>query len=309
MIASVVLALITIGLLIGLGAGLRRAGFPGQTFWPQAERLSYYVLLPALFVHGLATAHLDGVPVVTLALALIAATCTVAGGLLAARRYLGFEGAAFTSVFQGGVRFNNYVGVSATIGVFGAQGIALAAVANAAIVPTANILCVLVFARFGTGGRPQPAAILRQLALNPLVVACFLGIGLQVTGLGLPPGIEPMLKALGQASLPLGLLCVGAALDLSAARTWMRPVLVSSAVKFLVMPFATVLACQAFGLHGPAAATALIFQVLPTASSSYIMARQLGGDAPLMAGIIAAQTILAGLAIPLVLLGLQGFAV
>jgi predicted permease len=89
----------------------------------------------------------------------------------------------------------------------------------------------------------------------------------------------------------------------------MRPVLVSSAVKFLVMPLATVLACRAFGLHGPAAATALIFQVLPTASSSYIMARQLGGDAPLMAGIIAAQTMLAGLAIPLVLLGLQGIAV
>ncbi|SFG73902.1 AEC family transporter [Methylobacterium gossipiicola] len=309
MIASVVLALIPIGLLIALGAVLRRAGFPGETFWPQAERLSYYVLLPALFVHGLATAHLDGVPVFTLALALMAATCAVAAGLLAARQKLGFEGAAFTSVFQGGVRFNNYVGVSATIGVFGAQGIALAAVANAAIVPTVNILCVLVFARFGTGGRPQPAAILRQLALNPLVVACFLGIGLQATGLGLPPGIEPMLKALGQASLPLGLLCVGAALDLSAARTWMRPVLVSSVVKFLVMPFATVLACRAFGLHGPAAATALIFQVLPTASSSYIMARQLGGDAPLMAGIIAAQTILAGLAIPLVLLGLQGFAV
>ena len=48
-----------------------------------------------------------------------------------------------------------------------------------------------------------------------------------------------------------------------------------------------------------AAVTALLFQALPTASSSYIMARQLGGDAPLMAGITAAQTVLAALAIPL----------
>jgi predicted permease len=309
MIASVVLALVPIGLLIALGAGLRRTGFLGQTFWPQAEHLSYYVLLPALFVHGLATAHLDGVPVFAFAVVLIVSTCTVAVALLAAHRRLGFRGPAFTSVFQGGIRFNNYVGVSATIGVFGAQGVALAAVANAAIVPTVNILCVLVFARFGTGGRPRPAAILRQLGLNPLVVACCGGILLQATGLGLPPGLEPMLKALGQASLPLGLLCVGAALDLSAARTWMRPVLVASGIKFLVMPVVTVLACRALGLHGPAAATALIFQVLPTASSSFIMARQLGGDAPLMAGIIAAQTMLAGLAIPLVLLSLQGIAV
>jgi predicted permease len=37
------------------------------------------------------------------------------------------------------------------------------------------------------------------------------------------------------------------------------------------------------------------------------MARQLGGDAPLMAGILALQTVLAGLAIPLVMLILEGF--
>ena len=41
MIASVLLALVPIGLLIALGAGLRRAGFPGEAFWPQAERRSY----------------------------------------------------------------------------------------------------------------------------------------------------------------------------------------------------------------------------------------------------------------------------
>jgi malonate transporter len=43
----------------------------------------------------------------------------------------------------------------------------------------------------------------------------------------------------------------------------------------------------------------LLFQALPTASSSYIMARQLGGDAPLMAGIIASQTLLAAVALPI----------
>jgi predicted permease len=307
-IGPILLALVPIALLIGLGALLRRAAFVSEAFWPQAERLGYYVLLPALFIHGLGTARLDGVPVAALAGVLVVSTLAVAAILLAARPHLGFDGAAFTSVFQGGVRFNNYVGVSAAAGLFGAQGIALAAVANAAIVPTVNVLCVLVFARFGAGGRLTGCAVLRQLALNPLLVACAIGIGLQAAGLGLPPGLEPMLKALGQASLPLGLLCVGAALEFGAARRWARPVAVASAAKFVLMPLATLLACRAFDLHGPAAATALLFQALPTASSSYILARQLGGDAPLMAGITAAQTVLAGAAIPLVLMGLLGLA-
>lgn len=304
MTGTILLALLPIVLLIGLGAALRRSRFLGDAFWPQAERLGFYILLPALFVHGLVTAPLAGIPIGALASVLVASTLVVAGGLLACRRFLGLEGSAFTSVFQGGIRFNNYVGVSVAAGLFGTQGIALAAVANAAIVPTVNILCVLVFARFGSLGRPSFAGLLRLLALNPLVLACLVGIGMKVAGLSLPPGIEPALRALGQASLPLGLLCVGAALDFGTARAWMRPILVASVAKFVAMPLATLAACLALGLHGPAAATALLFQALPTASSSYIMARQLGGDAPLMAGITAVQTVLAGLSMPLILIGL-----
>ncbi|WP_024302045.1 AEC family transporter [Pseudogulbenkiania sp. MAI-1] len=307
MIITLLLALLPIALLIALGAGLRRRAFLAESFWPQAERLGYYVLLPALFLHGLATARLGGVPVLAMVATLAVSTLSVAAMLVAMRRHLMVDDAAFTSVFQGGVRFNNYVGVSAAAGLFGAQGVALAAVANAAIVPTVNVLCVLVFARYGRNGNPSLRGIARQLALNPLVVACFIGIVLQVTGLGLPAVVEPVLKALGQAPLPLGLLCVGAALDFSTARSWMRPVGVASLTKFALMPLATLAACHVFGLQGPAAIAALLFQALPTASSSYIMARQLGGDAPLMAGIIASQTVLAGLALPLSVLGLMGW--
>ncbi len=72
------------------------------------------------------------------------------------------------------------------------------------------------------------------------------------------------------------------------------------------MPLSAALACAALDLHGPAAITVLPFQALPTASSSYIMARQLGGDAPLMADITAVQTVLAGIAIPLAMAALSG---
>lgn len=299
MTLALLIALVPIALLIAMGAWLRRSGFLAESFWPQAERLGYYVLLPSLFLHGMATARLDGVPVQAMIMALVGSTLMVAALLVGARAWVGGEDAAFTSVFQGGVRFNNYVGVSAMVGLFGAQGVALAAVANAAIVPTVNILCVLVFARFGSGGRMPPAKVARQVALNPLVLACFAGMSLHGLGIGLPAMVEPALRALGQASLPLGLLCVGAALELSAARRWLRPLAFSSFAKFLLMPLAALLACHLCGLDGAAAVAVLVFQALPTASSSYIMARQLGGDAPLMAGIIACQTLLAALALPL----------
>ncbi|UFH48034.1 AEC family transporter [Pseudomonas sp. KNUC1026] len=299
MTLALLIALVPIALLIALGAWLKRSGFLADGFWPQAERLGYYVLLPSLFLHGMATARLEGVPVQGMILALVGSTVLVAALLFSARAWVGGEDPAFTSVFQGGVRFNNYVGVSAMVGLFGAQGVALAAVANAAIVPTVNILCVLVFARYGSSGTMPPGKVARQVALNPLVLACFAGMSLHGLGIGLPAMVEPALRALGQASLPLGLLCVGAALELGAARQWLRPLAFSSFAKFLLMPLAALLACHVCGLDGAAAVAVLVFQALPTASSSYIMARQLGGDAPLMAGIIACQTLLAALALPL----------
>lgn len=302
MTLSLLTALLPVALLIVLGAWLKRRQFLADNFWAQAERLAYYVLLPSLFFHGLATAKLDGVPFQSMVAVLVLSTVLVSLMLLSARVLITQDNAAFTSVFQGGIRFNNYVGVSAAAGLFGVQGIALAAVANAAIVPTVNILCVLVFAKYGSGGRMPFSKVLKQLALNPLVLACFAGGFIQVWGWELPLGIEPMLKALGQASLPLGLLCVGAALEFGSMKHWLRPVGYSSLVKFLIMPLVTLWACHLFGLEGKAAVAALLFQALPTASTSYIMARQLGGDAPLMARIIACQTLLAGVALPAVVL-------
>ncbi|MDP4021263.1 AEC family transporter [Methylobacterium sp. NEAU 140] len=304
MTGAVLLALLPIVVLIGLGALLRHRRFLDDRFWPQAERLCYYVLVPCLFFHGLATARLEALPVGELALTLVLSTVAVAVLVVALRPLLGVEGPAFTSVFQGSVRFNNYVGVTLATGLFGAKGLALAAICNAAIVPTVNILCVLVFARHGSA-RLTGRGILRQVATNPLVLGSFGGIAFQALGLGIPAGLEPALRALGAAALPLGLLCIGAALEFRAARHWVRPVVSSSAMKFLAMPAVTVLVAAPLGLDGPALTTALLFQALPTASSAYVMARQLGGDAPLMAGITATQTVLAIAVLPLVLVGLD----
>jgi len=306
MTMPVLMALLPVIILIGLGMALRQRRFLAESFWPQAERLGYYVLLPSLFVHGLAMAHLEALPVRDLAVTLILSTLAVAALVMALRPLLGLDGPAFTSVFQGSVRFNNYVGVTLAAGLFGTQGIALAAICNAAIVPTVNVLCVLVFARHGSAGL-DGRGILKQHVSNPLVVASLGGIAFQLAGLRIPPGLHSAMRSLGGASLPLGLLCVGAALDFGTARRWAGPVASSSLMKFLAMPAATVLVALATGLNGQALTTALLFQALPTASSAYIMARQLGGDAPLMAGITAIQTVLAIVAIPLVLIGLTGW--
>lgn len=300
MIAAILLALTPAVGLIGLGYGLRAAHFLPEAFWPGAERLAYFVLLPALLIDGLASADLSNVPVARLAVVLAGGLLVVSAVLVALRPWLDVDGPAFTSVFQGGIRFNNYVGLSVAGGLLGAPGVAMAALANAIIVPTVNVLAILVFARFAQG-EASLRGIARSVATNPLIVACALGAALQATGWGVPPGLGPILRALGQASLPLGLLCVGAAFDVLAIRQGAQAAAVATVAKFGLLPAVTFALCLTLEVTGSAALIAMLFQTLPTATSAYILARHLGGDAPLMAGIVALQTLVAALAIPLAL--------
>ena len=300
MLTLIFSALLPIALIIGLGHLLRRFNFLNQEFWPQAERLAYFVLLPLLFAHGLFKADLSGVPIGLIAVGLVGPATIGTLFLLLANRVTRFDGPVLTSVIQGGIRFNNYVGVTAAVGLLGVSGAALAAVVNAILVPTVNVLCALVFARYGER-QPTAMGVIKSIALNPLILGCLGGVALRLTGIALPAGLEGLMQAMGQAALPVGLLCVGAALNWEALGRGIGPALAASATRFVFVPAVTAAICLAVGLTGPAALVVLLIQCLPTASSAYVMARQLGGDAPLMAGIIAFQTLVAVVTVPVTL--------
>lgn len=301
MIETAVWALVPVILLIGLGNLLRRSEFLESSFWSQAERACYYLLLPALFFHGLTTADINDLPIWNLAGVLLASTLLVATLVFLAKPLMRVSGGEFTSVFQGSIRFNNYIGVTVAAGVYGTEGIAFAALCNAVLVPTVNLLCVVVLSRFGSM-RLTVLRVLKQVVTNPLILACVAGILMQTANFGLPPGIEPTLNYLGGAAMPLGLLCVGAALQFTNTRAWVRPIALASIAKFVVLPAVTFLVAYLVGLGSQGLVIAMLFQALPTASSSYILSRQLGGDAPLMAGTIAVQTLLGMLVLPVVLI-------
>ena len=99
----------------------------------------------------------------------------------------------------------------------------------------------------------------------------------------------------------MGLMTVGAGLQLKALRGASLPFIVSSALKLVGFPLMTAGLALLLGLEGMMVQVAVLLSALPTATSAYILARQLGGDAPLMAGIISGQTLLAIVTIPLML--------
>ncbi|OHZ02924.1 AEC family transporter [Salinicola sp. MIT1003] len=288
-------------LLILLGAALGWARFPGGDFWPRLERFIYYLLFPAMLVATLATADVRQVPVLRLGVTLLGTMTLLGLGLWLARHRLALAPPAFTSTFQGVVRFNTYVGVAGATALHGAAGTTVAAVAVALMVPTANILCVLAFIASGTLGSASLRRSAVALLRNPLILACLLGIVLNLGGIGLPGWSFEAIELLGDAALPLGLVAVGVALRPQALWHSGKAFWLSSALKLLVTPMIVLTLAWMVGLHGADRDIALLFAALPTATSAYILARQLGGDAELMAAVITGQTLLAMATLPLLL--------
>ena len=286
-------------LLILLGALLGWRRLPGGDFWVQMERLIYFLLFPAMLVSTLATADVSQVPVGRVAIVLLGAIAGFAVALWWARPALGLDAAAFTSVFQGALRFNTYVGVAGAAALHGNAGATVAAVAVALMVPVVNVLCVACFIAAGTLGPSSLAKSFAALTRNPLILACLIGIALNLSGLGLPGWSEQAVGLLGRAALPLGLVAVGVALRPRALARLDRGVWSANLVKLVLMPALVLALAWLTGLDPVSRDVALLFAALPTATSAYILSRQLGGDAELMAALITAQTLLAMISLPL----------
>ena len=284
--------------LLALGALLKRRLLKDDTVWAGMERLIYWVLLPSLIVAALSPLDLATLPLGRIAGAIWAALAlgTLVSVLLA--RAMALPHAAMTSVLQGGIRFNNLMGFAIVGALFGTEGIGFGAVATGIIVPFVQTVTTLAFAFDGKRGPPRPLAILRQLAFNPLLLAVAIGFGIAALG-GLPGGLAPTVQTLGRASVALGLLCVGAALSMQSFSDRIPVQAATGVLKLVLMPAVTWALCTALGVPPLATAVAVVFMALPTAATSYVMARALGGDAPLMAAITTTEHIASIITLPI----------
>lgn len=296
-------AVIPVFLLILLGHLIRRRNWIAEGFWEPAERIAYFFLLPALLITSLAGADFGGLPAAAMAGAVVLAIFTMSALLLLFHLVSrGGDGPAFTALLQTSIRPNTYIGLSIPFALYGEAGLTIAALMVAVVVPSVNLISVAALVRFGSGQAGGNPGLLKALLLNPMILACLAGLFLNFTGLGLPPVAAETLEILARAALPLALLAVGAGLDLSAARDSGGWVGAALATKLLGLPLLTAAFCWLLDVDGLAWTVAIIFSALPAATSTYILARQMGGAPSLVANILTMQTLVAAATLPLLVL-------
>ncbi len=297
-------ALVPVFLIIAFGKLLEARQVLDASTWENLEQLVFYILFPALLVVKIGGAEVPGAELMPLFATLLTTSLVIWLVVSVARPGLKWDSRTFIAVVHGALRPNSYIGLAAAFALYGEAGLTLAAVCILAVIPLVNVLTVYSHHRWtedDTRPTEGPAKrAFKESSRNPIILACGVGAVLNLTGIGLPPLIGEALDILGRAALALGLLAVGAGLNLRSLRIASRPAAVAVAVKLAVTPVLAVIACGLFGVSGLAVSVAVLFAALPVSASGYVIVKHMGGDGELMAAVVALSTISAMATLPLV---------
>ncbi|MBL8572970.1 MAG: AEC family transporter [Hyphomicrobiaceae bacterium] len=303
----VVQILLPIVLLLLLGRGIAASGIIDAGGWRGIDRLLYFVLFPALIIEAVARAEGGSGEALRLAGCLVAAQAIVTvGGLLLRPVILARlkrSRPAFTSVMQGVVRWNTMVALALVASVHGPEGVKLVALSLSVMIPFANLVSVTVLSIDGDNQSGVDfAAIFSQLLRNPFLISIAVGLIIALSPVKPPEAIGAVLRSLSLGATAIGLIAVGAGLSVRKALTLDPLVLASAALKLVAMPLLAVAIGGAVGLTPMALGIAVLAASVPTASASFVLAREMGGDSELMARIIATHTVAAMATLPLLLM-------
>ncbi len=279
--------LIVVGFLICRYTALNRP------VWDAIERIVYLVLFPALLFGAIVRYPIaagSALPLASAGLSVVTLGVLLSYSL---RLWPGVDARLHASGAQTAFRFNSYVALALADRLAGAPGVAWMALIIAVCVPVANVAAVWPLARQGGHG------YLRELLRNPLILATVAGLVFNLLGLRLPALAETTVTRIGAAALPLGLMAVGAGLQLGALKEGPRLAAALLVIRHALLPAFAVVLVVALGLPPGQQAVVVAFAALPTASTAYVLAVRMGGHGGYTAGLVTVSTLIGMVALPL----------
>ncbi len=280
-------AVLPIFILVIFGYLIRRFKFIDDAFIATSDRVVFHIALPAMLFCEIINAAKDGEGIN----ADLSFTLFCVGGILAV-----FTAALLIvplvirgnpqrgSMIQAVYRSNFAIlGVPLAKNMFGSAGGGKIAMVMPFCIALFNALAVISFSVFAPEEKKLPPRALAKkiavsIATNPLIIAVTAGALLVWTPIALPVLVMKPLGYLGDLTLPLSLISLGANFKFADLRGNLALSLSATALKLLIVPAATVGAAIALGFRGVELGVIFILFGGPSAVSGYIMAKNMGGD-------------------------------
>lgn len=296
LVQSILLSLnvmLPVFLTIMLGAFLQKIGILPRRMIRDLNRLCFKCLLPIMLFNNVRQTdfrqsfewHLIAYAVITILLLFIVLVKLVPKFV---------DRPEQQSVVIQGIYRSNYVilGIPIVGNIYAGESIATITMLIAIIVPMFNLLAVYLFERFNGENRHDPAKMAMGIAKNPLITATALGMLYVVSGIQFPDFLNKTLGDLGDTTIPIALMILGADLDLKLENTNVPCLTATVLGKVLIVPLIFLPPAVLLGFRGQALASLLTMYASPAAISGYIMAQNENADYHLAGQIVVITSVI-----------------
>jgi len=293
---QIVSTIIPIFLIIFIGWLIRKRRFMPDPFLGPANRIVYYIAIPAMIFSAVAKASFHDEFNIKILLITFTSLFIVAGigWLITAVSGMPakMKGPFIQSSFHGNF---GYIGLAVVFYYLGSSGFANASIFAGFIMILQNILAVAVLQANSADGnnrrkRDVVAANSRAIIRHPIILSAIGGMIFSLSEISLPIVLERTLSILSGMALPLALLLIGATISLKVIRSYLVQIVEISLLKLVVMPAIGVLLFSFFSIPSSEYLPALILLASPTATMVYVMAQEMDGDSDFAVAALSACT-------------------
>lgn len=201
---------------------------------------------------------------------------------------------------------SNYVlmGFPIAVNLFGKGNITAVAIIMMLVVPFYNASAVVLFERF-RGGKVNVKDIVKRILTNPIIDGGIAAFIVMIFGITLPSPVENAVGALSDATAPIAMVLLGAALNLKEFSSDRRRIVICTLGKLVVFPALGIAGAVLLGIRDVQLIAVTLMVAAPVALASYAMASSMGGNGKLAGEIVVITTIASCFTIPVFLFVLK----
>ena len=175
----------------------------------------------------------------------------------------------------------------------------------ATIVPTQNVLSVILLELYREGGKVNAKKVLTGVIKNPYVIAALLGFATQLIHLHYPSMVLNIIRDVGRCGTPIALIVMGGLFNFGAIRQNLKPICVGVIARLVVVPMIMVPIAVWMGFRGASMVGLMCMFVAPCATTSFNLASAMDSDADLAAQLVVFTSLFSLLTIFLWIFGLS----
>lgn len=279
-------------LVIVLGYFLRRIGMFNQEFTAVADKYVFKVALPLVLFKDIATTNIyevfDGKFVV---FCMITTTIMFMGVWLFASIFIkdkSIVGAFVQASARGSAAV---LGIAFVQNIYGDSG--MAPLMIVAAVPLYNIYSVIILTFCSNDREKEKGAIKSacvNVAKNPIILGILAGLLVSLAGITIPTIPMKAITSVASTATPIALLVVGAGFEGKKALAKIKPTVIGTFIKLVLLPAIFFPFAIHFGFRDSELVAILVMLGSPTTVTCYIMAKNMGNDEVLSSSMVVMAT-------------------